>query len=57
MASRDELHRLVDQLPPEHWEQVKGYLTALARRDPLTAPDRTMPPLQWQGDAPPPTTC
>jgi hypothetical protein len=53
MATRDELHRLIDQLPADKLEQAKGFLLALGSLPPgpPTPPGPT--PLTWQGDAPP----
>jgi hypothetical protein len=50
MATRDELHHLIDQLPADKLEQAKGFLLA------LSGSAGSPPPLTWQGDAVPPTT-
>ena len=56
MATRDELHHLIDQLPADKLEQAKGFLLALGGMPP-GPPGPTAPPgptpMTWQGDAPP----
>jgi hypothetical protein len=53
MATRDELHRLIDQLPADKLEQAKGFLLALGSMPPGPPPPPGPTPLTWQGDAPP----